>query len=96
MNIVLLACADGADWTVGWLRGCKIGLRLLFEDDIGIARGESEKYLDDVHVASLWHLLAVDGKAVGRGSAFARQRTADLPDILDDMFLVFSLLRYLN
>lgn len=66
----------------------------MFEDDIGVARDESEKYLGEVDVASLWHLLAVDGEAVGRGSAFARQRIADFPDILDNVSLVFSLLRY--
>jgi hypothetical protein len=53
MKIVLLAEAERMFCrAVGWLKGCMVGLCLLFEDDIGVDRGESEKYLVVVDVAS--------------------------------------------
>ena len=54
MNIVLLACADGAGCrTTGWLRGWIVGLCRLFEGDMGVARGASENGRVAVVVASL-------------------------------------------
>lgn len=79
MKIVRLACADGvACQILGCPSGDIVGLCLLFEDEIGEARGESEKYLVDVNVASLWHLLAVVVEVVRRGSALLRLRIAGL------------------
>ena len=84
MKIVRLACAEGtACRTVAWFRGCMVGLSRLFEDDIGVDRGASEKYRVDVDVARRWHLFVVAVDPVGRMSAFVRHRTADLLDILD-------------
>lgn len=58
-----------------------MGLCRLFEDDMGVLRGASEKDLIVVDVAILWRRPAVE---VGRGIAFARQRIMGLPDIVMD------------
>jgi hypothetical protein len=53
MNIVRLVCVVGMDGrSVGWLSGWMVGLCLLLEDEMGVGRCVSEKYLD-AEVATL-------------------------------------------
>jgi hypothetical protein len=81
MKMVLLACAEGMFCrAVGWVNGCVVGLCLLFEDDMGVDRGEFEKCLDVVDVASRWVLVAE--ALVGRERAFARVLIAGLDDMM--------------
>ena len=88
MKIVRFDCADGAACrAMGWLRGCNVGLIRLLEDEIGVARGESEKARVVVVVAS----LCDRGVGFDRGIAFARHLAADLLDIL--MTVIVTLMR---
>ena len=57
-----------------------LGLCLLLDDDMGVDRGESEKYLEVVDVATHWALVAVE-TVLGRKRALARVRTAGLEDM---------------
>ena len=81
MKMVLLACADGMFCrAVARVKGCVVGLCLLLEDDMGVDRVESEKYLGVVDVASRWVLVA---EALdGRERAFARALIAGLEDMM--------------
>ena len=81
MKMVLLACADGMFCrAAGRVKGCVVGLCLLLEDDMGVDRVESEKYLGVVDVASRWVLVA---EALdGRERAFARALIAGLEDMM--------------
>ena len=70
MKIVRLVCVDGvACRAKGWLYGCNVGLCLLLDEDNGVVRAASLKYLGvEFVVARRPQRLAVVGVAVGRFS----------------------------
>lgn len=73
----IVRAAGGVCRKIGWLKGARVGLCLLLDDEMGVDRGALENCRAAWEVASLWHLLT-GAEAVGRGSAFVRLRTADL------------------
>lgn len=91
MKIVRFACVDGVTCLArDCLYDCIVGLCLLAEEDKGVARGASLKYLVHVPevVARRAHRVALVEVAIGRVRAFARHCTAGLADMLQSLVLL--------